>query len=402
MRCVRSLWLCVFTALAAPHAVLAQPSKDPRTVLAKAVEAVSRLPSITYQAQLSGEGALATHVPRLTAKVAAVRGAGAPRVRIDATRQSSNSVSPPSGQPVTSEESILFVNNGRDMLLVEHARKTITTGAATELATGPLGAIYPQQKFITDKPFQEELQAADLTYVGTENITGVACDVIGVKYDSQGTRTSRLFFSTQDGLLRRVEDGVILRTNSQNQASYGRIVLVIDDLQLAPKLDDRLFSPDLPSDYKREVLKSPPPGPPRQGAASPDWSLKTADGTTVSLKDFRGKVVVLDFWATWCGPCRMAMPGMQKLHDKYKGRPVVVYGVNCWERGGSPMEFIKRSGHTYPQLLNADSVAAAYGVSSIPTLIVIDPEGKIIHRSTGFDPAMETRLSGIIDGAMVK
>ncbi len=60
--------------------------------------------------------------------------------------------------------------------------------------------------------------------------------------------------------------------------------------------------------------------------------MKDPAGKSVSLKSLRGKIVLLDFWATWCGPCRMAMPGLQKLHDRYKDKPVAIYGVNCRER----------------------------------------------------------------------
>src|SRR5947199_8917493 len=68
------------------------------------------------------------------------------------------------------------------------------------------------------------------------------------------------------------------------------------------------------------------------GATAPDWELSDADGKLQTLAQYRGKIVVLDFWATWCGPCAEVMPQMQKLHEKYKDRGVTVFGVSSWEK----------------------------------------------------------------------
>src|SRR6266567_2066513 len=67
------------------------------------------------------------------------------------------------------------------------------------------------------------------------------------------------------------------------------------------------------------------------GATAPDWELSDADGKLQTLAQYRGKIVVLDFWATWCGPCAEVMPQMQKLHEKYKDKGVAVFGVSSWE-----------------------------------------------------------------------
>src|SRR5262249_7371157 len=92
----------------------------------------------------------------------------------------------------------------------------------------------------------------------------------------------------------------------------------------------------------------------------------------------------LDFWATWCGPCRAAMPGVQALHEKYKDKGVSVFGLNCWESGDAP-GYMKEQKYTYGLLLNADEVAGKYGVSGIPTIYVIGRDGKVVYQSVGFE-----------------
>jgi len=122
--------------------------------------------------------------------------------------------------------------------------------------------------------------------------------------------------------------------------------------------------------------------PPALGAEAPGWTLEDPEGEKHSLEDYRGKVVVLDFWATWCGPCKKVMPDMQKLHEKHKDQGLVVIGMNAWERGDAPA-YMKQQGFDYKLLLNADDAAQKYGVRGIPAFFVIAPDGKLAWHGTG-------------------
>ncbi len=120
------------------------------------------------------------------------------------------------------------------------------------------------------------------------------------------------------------------------------------------------------------------------GSLAPDWKLSDAVGATRSLSDYRGQVVVLDFWATWCGPCAALMPRMQKLHDKFRDRGAVVFCVNAWETGDAAA-LMKQKRFTYGLLLKGEEIAPAYGIINLPVVYVIGTDGKIIYRHEGID-----------------
>jgi thiol-disulfide isomerase/thioredoxin/outer membrane lipoprotein-sorting protein len=138
------------------------------------------------------------------------------------------------------------------------------------------------------------------------------------------------------------------------------------------------------------------------GDAAPAFALKTPDGSEVSLASLKGKIVLLDFWATWCGPCKMAMPGVQKLHEKYKDKGVAVYGIDTFEPGAGEKakKYMDSKNYTYGLLYSGDDLAKAYGISGIPTFVLIDKDGKILHLGVGFEADMDETISEIIDKAL--
>jgi thiol-disulfide isomerase/thioredoxin len=122
---------------------------------------------------------------------------------------------------------------------------------------------------------------------------------------------------------------------------------------------------------------------------SPAWSLTDLDGKPVGSEALRGKVVVVDFWATWCGPCVQEIPGYIELQKKHGERGLVVVGLSIDRKGEAAVRpFAKRLGVNYPLALATPEVAEAFGgIEVVPTTILIDREGRVRHRKTG---AMET------------
>jgi peroxiredoxin len=137
------------------------------------------------------------------------------------------------------------------------------------------------------------------------------------------------------------------------------------------------------------------------GTQAPDWKLEAADGQEVALADLKGKVVLIDFWATWCGPCRKAMPGIQSIRDKYPADKVAVFGISTGEsEAADPGAFLKKQGFTYTALVNGETIAAAYKASALPTLYILDQDGKILHAEKGYREGADAQFVELIDKAL--
>ena len=132
--------------------------------------------------------------------------------------------------------------------------------------------------------------------------------------------------------------------------------------------------------------------------AAPNWSLISLENKTVQLSDFEGELVLIDFFFKSCYPCMLALPGLQKLHEKYKDKGLNVIGIDPFDsiEKDDIANFLKKRGVTYTILLGGNDVANTYNVSGYPTIYLIDKKGKIIATTPGYRENMEDRLEEII------
>jgi len=120
------------------------------------------------------------------------------------------------------------------------------------------------------------------------------------------------------------------------------------------------------------------------GKPAIDFSLRDLKGRVHTLKSLRGKTVLLDFWATWCGPCRITMPQVAKIHAQFKDRGVEVMSINVGESAKKAGDYIAKNGYTFTSLLDEDrTVSTHYRVDGIPTLVVIDRTGTVTDYMVG-------------------
>jgi peroxiredoxin len=122
-----------------------------------------------------------------------------------------------------------------------------------------------------------------------------------------------------------------------------------------------------------------------------EWELKDINGKVIKLSDFKGKVVILDFWATWCPPCRAEIPSFVELQDAYKNKGVQIIGISLDQDGAAVLKpFIEKNKINYPIVIGTPKVTADYGgVEGIPTTFIIDKTGKIVAKHVGLTEKSE-------------
>ena len=161
-------------------------------------------------------------------------------------------------------------------------------------------------------------------------------------------------------------------------------------------LPDSLFS-FTPPEGAKEVHEFALPGMLKTdlaGKAAADFNWKSLDAKQYSLADLRGKVILIDFWATWCAPCRKDLPFLEKLHQEFKGKGLVVLGLDVGEDEATVTKFLKTTKLSYPILLtDVTDVAEKYSVTAYPTIVLIDREGKIALDHVGAGGEKELRES---------
>ena len=124
----------------------------------------------------------------------------------------------------------------------------------------------------------------------------------------------------------------------------------------------------------------------KKSIPAPDFQAETLEGKKVSLSDYQGKVLILDFWATWCGPCLAELPYFQELVNLHKNDPSVAFLTISQDRSKDVVrKFLEQKGYTFPVIFDT-GIGQLFEVEGIPLLIVIDQEGKIRYRHFGFDP----------------
>lgn len=387
--------LMALSATLAIGSVAAAESTDPMDILAKADAATKAVTRVSYQAHFSASGDLAKSFPSVTGKVLAwpppkrgliarilEKGQPPPRLSVEAA------VTRPGAKEAVQ---IRAATDGQKAILIDDSNKTFCRANSSGIGK-PMNEAYRLYmiEYLHRTPFSDELNGKSVEYEGVEKVGDVECDVVYVVYNTVQTQQSRWYFGREDHLPRRVD--------RIGNSGRGDTILIVTDLDTDPSEGDGAFELEVPAEFREttpasrgipNIFQRPHAGLLAAGTEAPDWELKAPDGEVVSLKSLRGQVVVLDFWATWCVPCKIAMPGVQKLHEEFQGKPVQVFGVSTWERGSDPAKFMKKKGFTYGLLLDGDKVAKNYNVNGIPTFYVIGADGKVLYANAGIGQEKE-------------
>ena len=260
-----------------------------------------------------------------------------------------------------------------------------------------------------------------------ETVDGTPCDVVrvvrqmtlepqpdgdaeeGEKLVSKTVRfTQTIAFARSDNMPRRL-------TESNNMSEMGgpppstttysnvKINSTIDPALFTQKMPEGFAKVDAPKEEEEEGSQRAPALAFKVGDKAPAFKLTSLAGPEVTLDSLKGKVVLLDFWATWCGPCKQIMPVIQKLSEEFKDKGVAVFGVNTWEKkDGAAKSYMESKKYTYGCLLAGEDLAKTYGITGIPTLIIINKDGTIAKAEVGAGGNVEADLRAAITAALAK
>ncbi len=253
----------------------------------------------------------------------------------------------------------------------------------------------------------DELKRFDVELLPAEEVDGHLCWVI--RYESELTYFSQSTVSTvwvdqQTGVLRKHETRPKDREAAEAagrallESSYSLTHVIVNE-----DVDESLFRFD-PGDeyttfYGGQARSAGLMRFELSGVEAPDFELELLDGSTFRLSEHRGKIVVLDFWATWCGPCVRALPDVKKMDETYRGRGVVVVGVSRDRASDEKRvrEMAEEHGLDYPIGIDTRDIATPYYVRGIPCVVVVDAEGVVQGRKVGYSTGGMKALAGDID-----
>lgn len=238
--------------------------------------------------------------------------------------------------------------------------------------------------------------------VGGEMIT---CIVVECKYRTSGSNIeppSDFLWIDKARYLILHEIRHYTESTIQGSVHTSKVTYTYNVVKTNQPLPETLFAFSPPPGSREVADLSVRPGtstPPMStgatiGKEAFDFVLKDLSGREVSLKNLRGKVVLINFWASWCGPCRVEMPYLEKLHREFKDKEVVILGINS-ERPEVALEFFQKNGYTFSTLWDErGSVARNYQVHGIPQVFVIGRDGRIVTHYVG------TRSEGDLRAAL--
>jgi len=133
------------------------------------------------------------------------------------------------------------------------------------------------------------------------------------------------------------------------------------------------------------------------GSVAPEFTLKSSTGRNLKLSDHRGQVVMINFWATWCGPCRQELPLLNHLHEQYQKAGFTLLGVNIDDRADTAQAMARKLGITFPVLFdNEKRVSRLYDVNAMPSTLLIDRDGRVRYVHLGYRAGFEARYESQI------
>ena len=261
-------------------------------------------------------------------------------------------------------------------------RAPIDDGANTLSSNAVLGFL---PEFIEARPFWKELELrSEMSLLEPEEVDGELCDVVRVRVFPEVGEPSDVLWSISRS------DHLPRRGRWPSNSGAATMIFTIRSLEAGKSYERADFQlaesgrfDDVEAGYSI-------------GSPAPDFELFTPDGEAVRLADLDGKVVVADFWNTWCYLCRSIAPQTRKLAAEMSDEPVQFLGVNVFETG-DPVSYWNEAGNPYPLLLSGDELAQTLDIPWQPGVVVIGPDGSILYKELGASPDRDEKIRAAIE-----
>jgi thiol-disulfide isomerase/thioredoxin len=372
----RFLFVCLLLAASCreSHSGATDPNAAVRTMLR-----TIRGTTVRYDYDLTTTGSMRTAMRQSKGRIAveAASDTRPYRVRFDGTRY-------PMPDETTPPARISLASDSTTVTVIDEAKRTVFSaplyragGLLVKSRTGYPAYPFFDPDFIGKQRFQGD---------GATLVDGIRCDVVHCDLPGEKQRLE-IVIGAEDHLPRR------LRWIAQDKP--GAATLTIHNAATASALTAADLSIASPEGFARREYTF---GGPAVGEPAPDFAVGA-----ITRESLRGRVVVLDFWATWCGPCRQSMPALDALDRELRSSGLAVVGAT-WKETGDPAKYASEHHIGYAHGAG-DAFAAAYGVESsgVPTMFVIDREGKVADYFIGWNgDATRTRLREAIDEALTR
>ncbi len=290
---------------------------------------------------------------------------------------------------INSEMEIRFVSNGKHYIRYvpefgQYMNDEDDMGPAKVIATSGFDVIVPalelMAEVVREKPFSDAMEASDLAYVGEETWNDIECDRI---HFTLGDAPYDVWIQQgDDPLVRKISPSMMAleeRLGANAGVNYKiNVVAEFSEWELGIDVDDRIaFNP--PEGVEEvAAFRTPTPADRLKGKMAPDFTVALLDGGSLTLSEKRGEIVILDFWATWCGPCRIAMPVLDEVAKEFASEGVHLYGVNLEEDPERIRRYLEGQGLDVTVALDKDgSIGEMYQASAIPQTVIIGRDGKV-------------------------
>lgn len=367
-------------------AASAQDAPDVKAILKKVDETTKAVKAISYKATATGEGDLKDRLPKTEAVI---------RMQAKGDKESDDfaplthmelSFTPPGA---SEPRKLIVVTDGTELIRINATDRKFARGKLPEAQRlmPEVTRFVTMIEFMHPTPFSDELNADTTKYEGKKSINGAECHVIHVVY-SGGQGEARWYYGVQDNLPHRVD-----------RIAPAAWTLELAEVDAAPKLTPETFAVKPPEGFAEEGGS----GLLAAGSPAPAWTLSTLDGKSVSSNELGGKVVVLNFWATWAASSTASLPRLQKISETFKDKGVLAFAVGTWENeDAKPADYAKEKGYSFGLLAGTDEFAKLYRVTALPTIYVIGKDGKVVYAAPKYDPKSDDAIMEAIAAAAAK